>query len=100
MNRFKILSLSILLGLGAAGCTDILDENVNPDKAHEITPEVGLPTIVFYAQQTVYDHAEYGIYLSQMLDNKWQIEHRRLFLQERMGILDDEPPPTMAQAFL
>ena len=27
MNRFKILSLSILLGLGAAGCTDILDEN-------------------------------------------------------------------------
>ena len=67
MNRFKILSLSILLGLGAAGCTDILDENVNPDKAHEITPEVGLPTIVFYAQQTVYDHAEYGIYLSQCL---------------------------------
>ena len=68
MNRLQIISLStILLGLGAVSCEDVLKDNVNPDKAHEITAEVGLPTVVFYAQQTVYDHSDYYIYLSQCL---------------------------------
>lgn len=70
MNRLKstILALTALpLALGMASCEDILDDNVNPDKAHEITAEVGLPVIVFYAQQTTYDHAEYYNYLSQCL---------------------------------
>ena len=70
MNRFKSIILALpvaLLALGTASCEDILDDNVNPDKAHEITAEVGLPVVVFYAQQTTYDHAEYYNYLSQCL---------------------------------
>lgn len=68
MKNFKLLSLfAILLGLTTVSCKDVLDDNVNPDKAHQITAEVGLPVVVFYAQQTVYDHAEYYIYLSQCL---------------------------------
>jgi hypothetical protein len=67
MNKLKLIALSLLLGLVTVSCTDVLDNNVNPDKAHAITAEVGLPTLVFYAQQTVYDHAEYYDYLSQCL---------------------------------
>lgn len=67
MNKFKNIFLTVLLSLGAAGCTDMLDDNVNPDTAHEVTIQTGLPVVVFYAQQTTYDHAEYYIYLSQCL---------------------------------
>lgn len=70
MNKFKIAALSLLVGVGVAGttsCTDVLDDNVNPDKSHEITAATGLPVVVFYAQQTVYDHSEYYLYLSQCL---------------------------------
>ncbi len=67
MNKLKLITLSILLSFGAVSCVDILNDNVNPDKSHEITPEVGLPVVVFYAQQLVYDHAEYYNYLSQCL---------------------------------
>ncbi|MEG1766763.1 MAG: SusD/RagB family nutrient-binding outer membrane lipoprotein [Muribaculaceae bacterium] len=67
MNKIKLTVLSLFLGLMTVSCVDILDDNVNPDKAHEITAETGLPVVVFYAQQMVYDHAEYNIYLSQCL---------------------------------
>lgn len=67
MNKFKLIILSVLLAVAGTSCEDILDENVNPDKAHVLMAEEGLPIIVFYAQQTVYDHAEYYNYLSQML---------------------------------
>lgn len=68
MNKFKFLSLfAILLGLSTVSCKDVLDDNVNPDKAHQINAEVGLPVVVFYAQQSTYDHAEYYAYLSQCL---------------------------------
>jgi len=65
----KILQFSLLLSLSllTLGCNDMLDENVDPDKPHSIDAKVGLPTIVFYAQQVVYDHAEYYAYFSQML---------------------------------
>lgn len=65
----KILQISLLLSLSllTLGCNDMLDENVDPDKPHSIDAKVGLPTIVFYAQQVVYDHAEYYAYFSQML---------------------------------
>lgn len=53
--------------LGATSCVDMLDDNVNPDRAHFVSMQTGLPTIVFYAQQTTYDHAEYYAYLSQCL---------------------------------
>ena len=67
MNKIKAISLAVLIGLAATGCEDTLKENVNPDKAHSNTAELGLPVMVFYANQTVYDHSEYYIYLSQCL---------------------------------
>lgn len=67
MNKIKALSLAALIGLASTGCEDVLNDNVNPDTAHGNTAELGLPVMVFYANQTVYDHAEYYIYLSQCL---------------------------------
>lgn len=67
MNKIKAIFLAVLIGLVTAGCEDTLKENVNPDKAHKNTAELGLPVLVFYANQSVYDHAEYYIYLSQCL---------------------------------
>ena len=67
MNKIKALSLAILTGMALTGCNDILDENVNPDVAHNNTAELGLPPVIFFANQLVYDHAEYGTYLSQCL---------------------------------
>lgn len=67
MNKIKILSLSLLLGLAMSSCEDTLSENVNPDVAHTNTPDLCLPVVVFYAQQVVYDHAEYNVFLSQCL---------------------------------
>ena len=67
INTIKTLALAAVLGLGATGCEDNLYENVNPDVAHKNTCELGLPVVVYYASQINYDHAEYGIYLSQCL---------------------------------
>ena len=67
MNKFKTISLSLLLGLSFASCEDVLDDNVNADRAHDNTVDQAMPVIVFYASQTVYDHAEYNVYLSQCL---------------------------------
>lgn len=67
MNKIKALALAALVGMFATGCDDTLKENVNPDIAHNTTCELGLPVLVFYASQINYDHAEYGIYLSQCL---------------------------------
>lgn len=67
MNKFKTITLSLLLGLSFASCEDILNENINPDRAHNNTVQQAMPVIVFYSSQTVYDHAEYNVYLSQCL---------------------------------
>lgn len=67
MNKIKVILSSVLLGLSVAGCEDTLFDNVNPDAAHINSAELGLPVVVFYAQQAVYDHAEYNVYLSQCL---------------------------------
>jgi hypothetical protein len=67
MNKIKLFSLSLLLGIGASSCEDVLYENVNPDAAHTNEAKQGLPVLVFYSQQVVYDHAEYYIYMSQCL---------------------------------
>ena len=55
------------MGFLSVSCTDVLEDNVNPDRAHVIDAKVGLPVLVYYAQQVVYDHAEYYAYFSQML---------------------------------
>ncbi|MBR1964032.1 MAG: SusD/RagB family nutrient-binding outer membrane lipoprotein [Muribaculaceae bacterium] len=70
MNKFKIfsaLSLGVLMGMSMTSCEDTLADNVSIDKAHTNTADQGLPVVVFYAQQTVYDHAEYNVFLSQCL---------------------------------
>lgn len=67
MNKIKSLALAALMGVAMTSCDDVLKENVNPDVAHRNTCELGLPVLVFYAGQTVYDHAEYNVYLSQCL---------------------------------
>lgn len=67
INKIKALSLAVLAGMALSGCNDILDDNVNPDRAHSNTAELGLAPVIFFANQIVYDHAEYGIYLSQCL---------------------------------
>lgn len=50
-----------------SGCEDILDDNVNIDRAHSNTADLGLAPVIFFANQEVYDHSEYGVYLSQCL---------------------------------
>ena len=59
MNKVKIFALLLLTSIIGVSCEDILDDNVNPDKAHSINVQVALPVVVFYAQQINYDHAEY-----------------------------------------
>ncbi|MBR1882826.1 MAG: SusD/RagB family nutrient-binding outer membrane lipoprotein [Muribaculaceae bacterium] len=67
MNKIKLIALLLLTSLFTTSCNDMLDDNVNPDVAHNIDAKVGLPVLVFYAQQIVYDHSEYYAYFSQML---------------------------------
>lgn len=67
MNATKIFSLALALAFTTTSCVDILDDNINKDKTSEIIATDGLPVVVFYAQQAVYDHAEYNMYLSQCL---------------------------------
>ncbi|MDE6288259.1 MAG: SusD/RagB family nutrient-binding outer membrane lipoprotein, partial [Muribaculaceae bacterium] len=66
-NTIKAISLAVLAGMALTGCNDVLDDNVNVDRAHENTADLGLPPFIFFANQIVYDHSEYGIYLSQCL---------------------------------
>ncbi len=67
MKKIKSLSLAVLAAMTLSGCNDVLDPNINPDMASSNTAENGLAPVVFFANQLVYDHAEYGIYLSQCL---------------------------------
>ncbi len=66
MNKIKYLALLLMVSLFAVSCEDTLGDNINPDKAHSIDAKDGLPTVVFYASQIVYDHTEYYAYFSQM----------------------------------
>lgn len=70
INKIKYALLAMGMTLGLSACDDTLYENVNPDVAHRNTAELGLPVLVFYASQSNYDHAEYGIYLSQCLTTR------------------------------
>ncbi|MBQ8722520.1 MAG: SusD/RagB family nutrient-binding outer membrane lipoprotein [Paludibacteraceae bacterium] len=48
-------------------CEKWLDVNTSPDNPTSVTPDQILPVLVFYTSQLEYDHAEYGVYLSQCL---------------------------------
>ena len=43
MKKIKFLALLMLVGLVSVSCNDILDDNVNPDRAHAIEAKNGLP---------------------------------------------------------
>ena len=64
-NVYILLNLSLIIML--MGCKDFLDVNTSKDSPTTITVDQALPTACFYASQEVYDHAEYGVYLSQAL---------------------------------
>lgn len=49
------------------GCDDFLDVNHSKDNTTTTTVDQAIPTACFYASQLCYDHAEYGVYLSQAL---------------------------------
>lgn len=67
MNKYKAIILSLLIGLvgTTTSCEDWLYENINEDAAHEVLPEQVFPIVLFYSAQLQFDHADYGIYLSQ-----------------------------------
>ncbi|MEG1587229.1 MAG: SusD/RagB family nutrient-binding outer membrane lipoprotein, partial [Bacteroidales bacterium] len=67
MNKRIYGAIALSLGLSFSSCSDWLDINENPDAKPYVTPEQSLPVLVFYASQINYDHAEYGVYLSQAL---------------------------------
>jgi hypothetical protein len=67
MKNIKYISFVLLLSLFFVGCEEFLDVNKSLDSPTTITVDQALPTAVFYAAQQVYDHAEYGVYLSQAL---------------------------------
>lgn len=68
-NIFKVISLILLVSIGSllSSCEDWLDINVSKDKPVKVTPDQSLPLVLLYASQLCYDHAEYGVYLSQAL---------------------------------
>jgi hypothetical protein len=69
MKMLKKISI-ILLALSTltfSSCEDWFDINTSPDNPTTVTADQALPLLVFYASQICYDHAEYGMYLSQAL---------------------------------
>ena len=66
MNKIKLIALLLLTSLLTVSCEDTLGDNIDPDRAHVIDAKAGLPVLVYYAQQVVYDHSEYYAYFSQM----------------------------------
>ena len=72
-NRiFIVLNLSLIVLF--TGCEDLLDVNTSLDSPTIITVDQALPTACFYAAQLIYDHAEYGVYLSQALTTASKIQ--------------------------
>lgn len=69
MKTVKLyILISMFLSLTVfTGCSDWLDVNTSVDNPTTVTVDQSLPIVVFYASQLCYDHAEYGMYLSQAL---------------------------------
>lgn len=62
--RNTLILASVLI---FSSCEEWLDVNTSPDSATRVTVDQALPVLTFYASQICYDHAEYGMYLSQAL---------------------------------
>ena len=64
----KLFIIPALLGaMLFTSCEDFLDVNTSRDQAITTSVDQVLPVATFYASQICYDHAEYGVYLSQAL---------------------------------
>ena len=64
----KLFIIPALIGaMFFTSCEDFLDVNVTKDSPITTTVDQVLPVACFYASQLCYDHAEYGVYLSQAL---------------------------------
>ncbi len=71
-SNMKIKNRNIVFILAAfvfslSSCNNWLDINTSPDTPTSVPADQTLPLVVFYSSQICYDHAEYGIYLSQAL---------------------------------
>ena len=66
LKLYIIASLTII-ALSFTSCSDFFDINIDKDTPAEVNPDQLLPVVVFYSSQLCYDHAEYGVYLSQAL---------------------------------
>lgn len=68
MKKLLYIAMPAIAGmLMMTGCKDFLDVNTSKDSPITITVDQAIPTACFYAAQLCYDHAEYGVYLSQAL---------------------------------
>jgi len=70
MKKFRNYTITLFLAtlvLLFSGCQDWLDVNTSKDTPTSVPADQTLSLVVFYASQICYDHAEYGIYLSQAL---------------------------------
>lgn len=65
--KFYTLLLIVAGAMFLTGCEEWLDVNTSLDNPTTVTVDQSLPLVVFYASQICYDHAEYGMYLSQAL---------------------------------
>ena len=64
----KLFIIPALLGaMFLTSCEDFLDVNTTKDSPITTSVDQVLPVATFYASQICYDHAEYGVYLSQAL---------------------------------
>lgn len=69
MNSLRYIQIIVVLVTTSflVGCQDWFDINTSKDKPSVVTVDQSMPVVLFYASQLSYDHAEYGIYLSQAL---------------------------------
>ncbi len=67
MKKYKYISILLLLLGFTTSCDDFLDVNNDPNNPGTVPAQEFLPTVLFYGSQLVYDHSEYGVYLSQAI---------------------------------
>ncbi|MDR3340226.1 MAG: SusD/RagB family nutrient-binding outer membrane lipoprotein [Candidatus Symbiothrix sp.] len=74
MKKILYIFISFALTVSFTGCEDFLDVNTSKDSPTTVTVDQSLPTACFYAAQQIYDHAEYGVYLSQSLTTTSKVQ--------------------------
>lgn len=99
MNKLKYIFLSCLLTLGLVSCEDFLDVNVDPNAPAKVGAEQIMPVVMFYAAQTNYDNAEYGVYLSQCLTTGGRAQNGALAYQSGWAFLGMNRHPMWRRHF-